>query len=206
MSRTLTLLTGTALLVSGLVFASFFVPRVRDKVFTTRLWPWPLPWDVTETKLKQLKGLARPGDIVVESNLHGWQWMVLSFVSTGTTWVHAAIVDSNRQLLTVHKACIEADWNIYLDWGSTRMALLRPRYKDVNQVERAIAAARKHLGVDYDPTFQRHAGNCNGLVASSLKEAGIEVKTTRCFGRDLYAPDCFFHIPDVSVIWTSDER
>lgn len=152
------MLKSRELLASLTVAVSFglaiclFVPRVRDKIFTTSLWPWPLPWDTTENELALLRELCEPGDVLLESNLHGWQWIALSFFETGTTWVHAALVDSNKHLLTVHKEAIESDWSLYREWRSTRLALIRPPYKDDSRREAAINFARQKLGTPYDPS------------------------------------------------------
>jgi hypothetical protein len=190
----------------GLLATVLFVPPVRDRFFATKVWPWPLPWDTNEQELQLLKDLAQPGDVVVESNLHGWQWMALCFAATGTTWVHAALVDEKKRLLTVHKRVIETDWNIYNDWGSTRIALLRPCFRSAAQVQTAIDHARSKLGTEYDPSFRNHAGNCNGLVASALAEAGLPVKTRTCFGRDVYNAKCFFDLPGAEIVWQSDKE
>lgn len=198
------LLTSLTLAVSAGLAVCLFVPRVRDKVFTTCLWPWSLPWDTTENELALLKELCEPGDVLLESNLHAWQWIVLSLFGTGTAWVHAALVDGNRSLLTVHKKAIEADWSLYREWRSTRLALIRPPYKDERSREAAIHFARQRLGTPYDPSFQSHSGNCNGLVAEALKCAGIAVTSRKCWGRELYAPDCFLEIPAAQLVWTSD--
>lgn len=115
----------TAAFFGGIIATVLLMPPIRDKFFTTKLWPWCLPWDTHAEELNRLKELSEPGDVIIESNLHGWQWMALSLVATGTSWVHAALVDENKQLLTVHKKVIDADWNIYLEWGSTRLALIR---------------------------------------------------------------------------------
>jgi len=195
---------GALLLGASTIAASLLVPPVRDRVFATKLWPWALPWDTNPAELELLKELARPGDVVVESNLHGWQWITLCLASTGTSWVHAALVDQNKRLLTVHKLAIEADWSIYDDWGSTRLALVRPGYDNDEQIVVAIEHARSKLGSVYDPTFRDHAGNCNGFVASALSEAGLEVETRRCWGREIYSPECFFGLRGAEIIWLSD--
>ena len=204
MSKSLKFLAAVSVAVSAGLAICVFVPRVRNRVFTTSLWPWPLPWDTTERELALLKELAEPGDVLLESNLHGWQWILLSFLGTGTTWVHAALVDSDKRLLTVHKEAIEADWSLYREWRSTRLSLIRPPYKDDSRREAAINFARQKLGTPYDPSFKLHSGNCNGLVAEALKFAGIAVAPRKCWGRELYAPDCFLEIPDARLIWNSD--
>ena len=190
--------------ILGVLSCALFVPPVRDKVFSTKLWPWPLPWDTTRAELDELIALSRPGDVILESNLHGWQWVCLCFVTTGTNWVHAAIVDENKKLMTVETKAIETDFDIYLRWGSTRLALIRPPYRDADQISKALDFARSKLGTKYDASFTDHAGNCNGLVGSSLEHCGISVSRIRRFGKTLYAPDCFLKIPGVKVIWRSN--
>jgi hypothetical protein len=190
--------------LGALVATLLLVPPIRDKVFTTKLWPWCLPWDTTTEELDRLKDLSQPGDVVIESNLHGWQWMALSMVTTGTSWVHAALVDENKQLLTVHKKVIAADWDIYLEWGSTRLALVRPPYQNKRQAHTAIDFARSKLGTVYDPSFREHTGNCNGLVASALMHSGIEMHARECYGRQIYPADSFFKITGARTVWSSN--
>lgn len=190
--------------VSGLIAAALLVPPIRDRIFSTKLWPWRLPWDTNEAELQVLQSLSLPGDVILESNLHGWQWMALSLATTRTSWVHAALIDENKQILTVHKLAIATDWNIYLEWGSTRLALIRPPYQDEQQAQSAIDYARTKLGTNYDPSFQDHSGNCNGLVATSLAHAGLPVLTCDVYGRKIYSPDCFLKIPGAEIIWISD--
>lgn len=181
-----------------------FIPPARDKFFTTRLWPWPLPWDTNKDELDLIKSLSKPGDVIVESNLHGWQWVALCLATTKTAWVHAAIVDESKNLLTVEKEVIATGFDIYERWGSTRLCLIRPPYEDVHQVGRALSFAREALGTKYDASFTEETGNCNGLVASSLKQAGLQVHRRNCFGKSIYAPDCFFAMEGAEIIWLSD--
>jgi hypothetical protein len=188
----------------GAIVAALFVPPIRDRVFATRLWPWALPWDTNIDELAMLKSLALPGDVLVESNLHGWQWVALSLFATQTSWVHAAIVDHDYSLITVHGKATKLDWSIYQQWGSTRLALIRPPYTGSDQIDDVLAYASSKLGTGYDPSFREHAGSCNGLVGSALTEAGVPVKMRRCYGRDIYAADSFFAIPGAEVVWHSD--
>ncbi len=195
-------ITGASL---GAILATvLFVPPVRDKVFTTKLWPWNLPWDTHAEELEMLEKLSQPGDVVIESNLHGWQWMLLSLVVTGTSWVHAALVDENKRLLTVHKKVIEANWDIYLKWGSTRLAIIRPPYQSKEQAQAAIDFARSKLGAIYDPSFGEPTGNCNGLVASALIYAGIKTQAKKCCGRKIFPADSFLKINGARTVWSSD--
>lgn len=188
----------------GAILAALFVPPIRDRVFATRLWPWALPWDTNIDELAKLRSLARPGDVLVESNLHGWQWVALSLFATQTSWVHAAIVDHDYSLITVHGKATKLDWSIYHQWGSTRLALIRPPYTGNDQITDVLAYAGSKLGTAYDPSFREHAGSCNGLVGSALAQAGVPVKMRRCYGRDIYAANSFFAIPGAEVVWHSD--
>lgn len=194
----------SVVLSAGALATVLLVPPAREKFFTTKLCPWPLPWDTTREELARLKDLSRPGDVIVESNLHAFQWIAVCLAATHTPWVHAALVDENRRLLTVVKETTEAEFDIYLEWGSTRLALIRPNYSSDVQIRDAIRFARSKVGCRYDPSFQDSTGNCNGLVASSLQHAGIEIPHKQVLGRRVYAPDCFFRIPGARMVWLSD--
>lgn len=199
------LLTLSTAIGAGVLSTALFVPPVRDKIFSTKLWPWKLPWDTNEEELETIRHLSRPGDVLIESNLHGWQWMALSLATTGTSWVHSALIDEKKQILTVHKLAIQTDWKIYLDWGSTRLALIRPPYQNTEQSMAAIEYARSKIGTPYDPSFREHSGNCNGLVASALIHAGLPVEQRLVQSRHVFSPDCFFRIPGSKVVWHSDK-
>jgi len=196
------LLIASAIPVS--LAAVLFVPPLRDKVFTTKLWPWPLPFDTSAGELELIKQLAEPGDVIVEANLHGWQWIALCSLTVGSSWVHAALVDGNKRLITVEREVINTDFDIYLKWASTRLAIIRPAYENGAQINRAISYAASQIGVKYDPSFKNPIGNCNGLVGSALSSAGVPVKTTQFFGTAVYSAGAFFDIPGASVVWNSD--
>lgn len=193
------LFTGTLLSLAAL-YTVLFVPPVRDRFFSTKMWPWPLPWDIKKDELERIKNLSRPGDILIESNLHGWQWIALCLATTGTSWVHAAIVAEDGNLITVEKEAIRTSFDIYLRWGSTRLALLRPDYESAEQINKVLTYAASKLGTSYDPSFNDPAGNCNGLVASSLLHGGLTVPTKKFLGKKIFAPDSFLHIDGIKVI------
>jgi hypothetical protein len=198
---------GAGIFFGGAALATvLFVPPVRDKVFSTPMWPWRLPWDTSESELRMLRELCRPGDVIVEANLHSWQWIALACALTRSSWVHAALVDENLRLLTVNKVVVETDFDIYLGWKSTRLALVRPPYKDDAQAQKAIDYARGKIGTLYDPDFQDQAGNCTGLVATALIDAGIPVSAIQTIGKKVYAADSFFKIPGAKIVWSTDKN
>ena len=188
-----------------LVFASvLLVPPVRDNFFYTNLWPFPLKSELTAEQVRQVKELARPGDVLVEANMHYWQWVLLSAAGTGSTWVHTALVDDKGGLLSMNKEIKEMPITIYLDWHSTQLALVRPPYKNPESTARAIAYARSQIGIPFDPQFRIPSASCTGLVGESLKRADVPVPATERFGHTYYGAASFFQIPGAKVIWRSD--
>lgn len=187
-----------------LLVALCFVPEVRDPFFSNSLWPWALPSDITQQQLNALQSLARPGDVIVETNMHYWQWVCLSVVFTGSPWVHASMVDANGELLTVAGKVEELPISIYLKWHSTRLALVRPSYTGQQQVFRALAYGHSKLGLPYDPYFDNPNASCTGIVADSLRHVGIDVPSTTFLGRKIYAAKSFLSLPGARLIWTSD--
>ena len=93
-----------------------------------------------------MRKLSEPGDVIVETNMHYWQWVGLSFVTTGSTWVHSSLVEDKTKLLTVSKQVKELPFEIYLTWHSTRLALVRPDYRTQVQPREAIAYGRTKVG------------------------------------------------------------
>lgn len=182
-----------------------FVPPVRDRFFSVSLWPWQLPSEATAQQLKTARRLAKPGDVIIETNWHYWQWVGLSYVFTHSTWVHAALVDERGRLLTVAKKVSNLPFDTYLKWRSTRMALIRPPYKNAKQAERAIDYARSKLNMPYDPSFRYDHANCTGLVAESLRHAGIAVPGIKFFGRRIYSAESFLEIRGTRLIWSTDQ-
>jgi hypothetical protein len=88
-------------------------------------------------------------------------------------------------------------------YHSTRLAVIRPPYKDPKQIQAVLAAAQAEIGNPYDPSFQKPTGNCTGLVGECLKRAGISVQQINTFGHTIYAPSAFFEIPGGKVVWLS---
>lgn len=183
-----------------------FVPPIRDKFFYTNLWPWPLADDITQKDIDAMASLAKPGDVIVETNMHYWQWVTLSAVNTGSSWVHTSLVDDNGKMITVDKAVNELPFSKYLDWHSTRMTLVRPLYKSDAQIKRAIEYGRSKIGTAYDPAFKNPNASCTGIVGESLRNAGLEVKQRDTFGTRIYGASSFVDMPGAKVIWTSDNR
>jgi len=196
-------LATTAAAVVVAVSLVLFVGPVRDWFFNANLIPVRLPADVTASDITTMAWLARPGDVVVESNIHYWQWVGLSKLTTGSTWVHTSLVDERRQLLTVDNSVVDVPLSIFLKWESTRLALVRPPYAGPGAVRRAIGYARSKLGTPYDPSFHDPSGSCTGLVATALAAGGISVPKTTVFGHDIYAAASFFAIPGARVLWAT---
>ncbi len=200
----------TFLLVASVIPLSIatiaLVPSVRTKVFTTQLWPWPLPFDTNDDELNMLQELVEPGDIIVEANLHSWQWIALCTSTLGSSWVHTALVDDEKKLLTMDGVAVQTDFSIFKKWSSTRLAIIRPPYRDKKQRHTVIASVKKHLGSAYDHTFVNPNGYCNGLVGAALNAVGIPVKTVRTWGKDVYSAHNFFKIPNAIVVWNSDHH
>ncbi len=198
----------TALLIASVIPISIatiaFVKPVRTRVFTSRLWPWPLPFDTNDTELALLETLVEPGDIIVEANLHSWQWIALCSSTLGSSWVHTALVDDERKLLTMDGVAVQTDFGIFKKWTSTRLAIIRPPYRDAEQKQTVIQSVKNHLGAAYDHTFVNPNGYCNGLVGAALNSVGIPVETVRTFGKNVYSAHNFFKIPNAVVIWNSD--
>jgi len=201
-------------LICGIIFSGFllllltlcFFPPVRDSFFSMSLWPWPLPTDITQQQINTLQSLSRPGDVIVETNMHDWQWVGLSFIFTGSSWVHASLVDENGKLLTVASRVEELPISIYRKWHSTRVVLVRPTYSGQKQLRRALAYGHSELGIPYDPYFENPNASCTGIVAESLEHAGISVPSTTILGRKIYAARTFLCLPGIKIIWTSDEN
>ncbi len=194
----------SALLLSMVVIAALlFVAPLRDKFFNANVWPWRLPSDISEEQIKTMKRLALPGDVIVESNMHYWQWVALSRITTGSSWVHTSIVDYDGKLLTMDTTDVKVPFSIFLKWESTRLALVRPKYSSEHSRRRGIDWARSKLGTRYDPSFKNPAGSCTGLVGTALRYSEINVAQTTVSGRRIYAADAFFHMPGSLVIWTS---
>ncbi len=205
--RTAALITAmlVAVLIVGVASVLLIAP-VRDKFFNANVWPWPLSSDITPGEIRQVEALARPGDIVVESNLHYWQWVALSQITTGSTWVHTSIVNYDGKLLTMDSSDVKVPFKIFLKWNSTRLALVRPTYSSNAARARALTWARSQLGTPYDPSFKNPAGSCTGLVGTALQKGGISISQTVVSGHRIYSAEAFLHAPGSRIIWTSRKK
>jgi hypothetical protein len=186
-----------------LVSCFLFIPPLRDWLFVTSLWPWRLPTEVTDKDISTVRSLSRPGDVLVESNMHFWQWVLLSYATTHTSWVHVSLVDDHGQAITVDEKATELPLSVYLKWHSTKLALVRPPYTNAKQIETAIQFARSKRNTPYDPGFNNIDASCTGLVGDSLRHAGITIAPMNVFGHRVYAADSFFHIPGAKLLWSN---
>src|SRR5690606_21336360 len=91
----------------------------------------------------------------------------------------------------------------YIEKGSTDMVLVRPPYKGSEEVEKTLAYADSKKGTEYDPSFENQAGNCTGLVATSMAAGGINLKTVKApiIDKQVYPAGEFLNIPGAKVIW-----
>lgn len=198
------LLTTSSILVVSLAIL-LFVPPIRDWFFSNKMWPFPTPWDITPAQVEELHEISKPGDVIVERNLHSWQWILFCIVTTNSSWVHTGLVDENKKLLTMMVSVKELPFSSYLFKQSTEVVLLRPPYKSSDDVKAAIDYARSKVGTQFDPKFKDPAGNCNGLIATALVKGGIVVPQRRAFfiGQYHWPASEFFNIKGVRVLWSS---
>ncbi len=194
----------TCLILLFAIGCLLFFPPARDQFFSNSLWPWSLPCDITPSQLQVVKSLSRPGDVIVESNVHYPQWVTFCQIGAGTSWVHTSLVDTDGYLISVGKVTWRMPLSDYLTYRSTRLAVIRPPYKSLGQIQTVLEAARAKIGVPYDPSFQDPTGNCTGLVGESLKRGGITTRQIVSFGHIVYPPSAFFEIAGAKVIWSSD--
>jgi len=192
-------------LVVVFLICILFVAPIRNRFFATSTWPWTLPHEISRKQMNQVAALAEPGDVIVESNMHFAQWVGLSYVFTGSTWVHASLVDDRKHLITETGKVVELPINIYGTWRSTRVALVRPKYSNRRQIASAIAYAKSKEDTPYDPSFENPNASCTGLVADALGAAGIAVPYRTIFGRRVYPADSFFKIDDAKVLWCNSQ-
>lgn len=168
------------------------------------MWPFPTPWDVTAQELDELKEIARPGDIIVERNIHSWQWMLLSQFFTGSNWVHVAVVDENKDIINMAKTVKREDLSTYLQKQSTDMRLVRPPYRSDADIAKVLKFARSKIGTKFDPDFQEQSANCTGLIASSLKAGGIEIPSRQAplFKRTIYSAEDILNMRGGRLVWS----
>jgi hypothetical protein len=197
------------LLPVGLLVVSLlillFVPPVRNAFYGSKLWPFATPWDVTPDQITELKRVVQPGDVIVERNLHSFHWMLLCLAGTGSSWVHAAIVDEDGKIVNMMVTVRKLDVSSYLHKQSTDMVLVRPPYRDSESVRQALNYAKSKLGTPFDPSFENQAGNCTGLIAGALESGGVHVRSRPIFllGKTVYPAAEFLKIPNARVIWRS---
>jgi hypothetical protein len=183
--------------------AVLFVPPVRDWVFSHKIWPLPLPWDLQPEQLQHMAQTIEPGDVIIERNLHSAHWMLFCKAATGSTWVHASIVDYDKKLINMFKVVRKEDLGTYLEKASTNIVVVRPPYAGDVERARALAFARSQLGVEFDPSFKTRAGNCVGLIGASLEAGGVHVNPRPAFGflRPVDTASNILRTEGMKVVW-----
>ena len=170
------------------------------------LWPWPLPGEVTPEQIEIVSNLAKPGDVIVESNAHCWQWVAVSYVFTGSTWVHASLVTEPGRMVTMEGKIIDLPLSEYVRWRSTRLAVVRPPYVSSGQMRSAIQYASSQKGLVYDPLFENVNGSCTGIVGEALTRVGVPVEQERILGHRIFPARAFFHIPGARIIYNTENQ
>lgn len=203
---TLQFVFAVSFLFCAFLFIALLVPPVRNWFFATSLCPFPLPGEITAKQIEELKSRARPGDVIVESNMHYWQWVALCRLATGSSWVHASLVDDQGSLLTVSGKAVQLPVTVFLSWRSTRLALVRPPYKDSEAVAMAIQYARSRLNTPYDPSFRDPAGSCTGLVGEALARGGVDVPRMHPLNYTVYGASSFLTASGFRIIWRTDDQ
>lgn len=99
----------------------------------------------------------------------------------------------------------ELPFTTYMDKQSTNVVLLRPPYRNPDDVAASLDYVRSKIGTKFDPKFKDPAGNCNGLIATALSKGGIVVPQRRASftGQKHWPASEFFNIDGVRVIWSS---
>lgn len=150
--------------------------------------------------------IVQPGDILVDSNDAFPGWQILSKIFLGSEWVHMGFYLGDGIVIDAGLKAHVSEITLARFLRTSRVAVLRPHYKDDEDVERVIACVRTFLGKRYNSALDLASVDdvyCTQMMREVLKtmENPIEVRTTNVLGRNIVSPDAFIDNERITVVF-----
>jgi hypothetical protein len=158
--------------------------------------------------VKLMEGL-KPGDLII-TNEDGSLKFEMAQKAMGKTgnWTHIGLISDKDSVLEV---LIESDSTVETKLeecitNNHHVIILRPSYKNADEVKKVIDEARSLLGkVSYDHSFDMKSDDkmyCLEYVYKVMKKGapGIEVNTFKVLGREVLTADDYIQSKDMKVV------
>jgi uncharacterized protein YycO len=175
--------------------------------------------DISDEERNKILSVIQPGDVILETSDSHPNWQRLEIVTLGSTYTHAAIYEGDGKFLEATtgdpsgKGVIRTDLKEYLE-GPIHVKIIRPPYKDADDIKAALDHARSQLDKPYDSAFNYEDDDkiyCAELVKKALDTcpSGIETPMantlfTRLTGKKAVGPDNFGEIEGAKVVYPED--
>jgi hypothetical protein len=183
---------------------------IVGRLLSTRLPTLPLR-NLNAAQCQAVKDLARPGDILLDSNYSFLLPQIGNKLFFGSTWIHAAIYIGDGMLIDSGRRAHVAHLPLDKFLQTTGLAIYRPVYQSPADVAAMIQYAKECLGLPFNVSFDQNdpdALYCGQLVARALESMPhpITIEPRQVFGRKLLPPAAIAACPDIKCIWTSQPR
>ena len=174
---------------------------------------------ISEEQRNKILSVIQPGDVILETSDAYPNWQRMEVVTLGSVYTHAAIYEGDGKFLEATtgdpsgKGVIRTDLKEYLE-GPIHIKIVRPPYKDANDVKVALDYARAQLDKPYDSAFNYEDDSkiyCAELVKKAIDQcpSGIETPMahtlfTKLTGKKAVGPDNFAEIEGAKVVYPED--
>jgi len=166
--------------------------------------------NITEERRQKILDTVRPGDIILETNNAYPNWQRLEMATLGSSYTHAAIYEGDGKFLEATTSdtgggVMRSDLKEYLEEGPIMIEVIRPPYKNPEDVNKALDYCRSQLGKPYDAKFDFDDDSaicCIELVNNAMKEVNIDIPTKKLFGKTAVGPDACEDIEGAEIVYS----
>ena len=175
--------------------------------------------NISEEEVNKILSVIQPGDVILETNDAYPNWQRMEIVTLGSNYTHAAIYEGDGKFLEATtgdpsgKGVLRTDLKEYLD-GHLKIKIIRPPYKDGDDIKAALDHARAQLDKPYDSAFNYEDDDkiyCAELVKKAIDQCPSGIKTpmsdtffTRLTGKKAVGPDDFGRIEGAKTVYPED--
>jgi uncharacterized protein YycO len=160
---------------------------------------------LTDEEKRAVERAVQPGDILVDSNDSFPGWQLLSKIFLGSNWVHMGIYIGDGKVIDAGRETHVAEISLNRFLRTSRVAVLRPHYREQADVDAALARARDFLGRPYNRALNPASTTdvyCTQMLREVLQSMPhpIHVNSMNVLGRHIVSPDAFVYNDSITMV------
>ncbi len=164
---------------------------------------------ISPKEKEAVKQIIQPGDILITNEDSEFKFeFIEKAIGLSGNWVHGALVkDKNTIIEMVASGYREVPIDVSLN-ENEHIMVLKPQYKNPQEIEKTIQSAQQHVGKPYDSKMSLKSDDklyCTELIYKSLKDGApaIRIEPKSLFGFKAIAPDKIIESPDIQTAFST---